>query len=99
MIEINIFQHFEFRCRYLGLLFTIHFFTFTFLYCITQCRGNNNPDGQIWHVTHCFFNFPTMALSQENVLKDYSVHRTGVGILKKIIKIKSVIIVYELGLL
>jgi len=40
-----------------------------------------------------------MTLSQENVLKDYSVHRTGVGILKTIIHLKGDIIVYEQGLL
>jgi len=39
-----------------------------------------------------------MTLSQENVLKDYSVHRTGVGILKTIIHLKCDIIVYEQGL-
>lgn len=97
MIEIDICQHFEsdvviwvYYSQYIslenvekanGITESCHKIG---IYCITQCRGNNNPDGQIWYVTHCFFNFPAMALSQENVLKDYSVHRTGVGILKKI---------------
>ncbi len=43
----------------------------------------NNPDVRMLHVTHCFLNFPAVALSHENVIEDYPVHRTRVGILKK----------------
>lgn len=42
----------------------------------------SNSD-EMHYMTHSFLDFPTMALSQDNVTKDYSVHRAGVGILEK----------------
>lgn len=72
-----------------GFWTAIYSHTYTLFSNFSTLHFKNATDVNTFYVTHCFLDLSTMTLSQENVIEDFPVHGTWVGILKNMKELKK----------